>query len=238
MGVRNVITRRKTADWSDEQRSLHRTVSLGVKVLRLYFGRLLLAHPIAFPLEGIAVLAYEPLPRESAAGVIYEVPADLTEVELQLAVHTTAPVISIRRLSKSETVELVFSTDTLLEKPVTRIWPMMRSLRVRPQQVRPFRAIALSRQVSAVTITEEFCVKITSCSTLIDCRVNTTDDHPSMAIPKQKRGGSPKHGKKKILMNGADPSRLRPLARHPVKGPVQENPSEQSGEGGDVGARR
>ncbi|KAG0430505.1 hypothetical protein HPB47_022632 [Ixodes persulcatus] len=46
-------------------------------------------------LDGIALLAYEPLPRESAAGVIYEVPADLTEVELQLAVHTTAPVISI-----------------------------------------------------------------------------------------------------------------------------------------------
>ncbi|KAG0432796.1 hypothetical protein HPB47_020500 [Ixodes persulcatus] len=49
-------------------------------------------------LDGIAVLAYEPLPRESAAGVIYEVPADLTEVELQLAVRTTAPVIFIRRL--------------------------------------------------------------------------------------------------------------------------------------------
>ncbi|KAG0431695.1 hypothetical protein HPB47_021551 [Ixodes persulcatus] len=64
-------------------------------------------------LDGIAVLAYEPLPRESAAGVIYEVPADLTEVELQLAVRTTAPVISIRRLGKSETVKLVFSTDTL-----------------------------------------------------------------------------------------------------------------------------
>ncbi|KAG0445221.1 hypothetical protein HPB47_018221 [Ixodes persulcatus] len=66
-------------------------------------------------LDGIAVLAYEPLPRESAAGVIYEVPADLTEVELQLAVRTTAPVISIRRLGKSETVKLVFSTDTLPE---------------------------------------------------------------------------------------------------------------------------
>ncbi|KAG0427981.1 hypothetical protein HPB47_025001 [Ixodes persulcatus] len=49
-------------------------------------------------LDGIAVLAYEPLPRESVAGVMYEVPADLTEVELQLAVRTTAPVISIRRL--------------------------------------------------------------------------------------------------------------------------------------------
>ncbi|KAG0413837.1 hypothetical protein HPB47_009006 [Ixodes persulcatus] len=67
-------------------------------------------------LDGIAVLAYEPLPRESAAGVIYEVPADLTEVELQLAVHTTAPVISLRRLGKSETVKLVFSTDTLPEE--------------------------------------------------------------------------------------------------------------------------
>ncbi|KAG0416586.1 hypothetical protein HPB47_006292 [Ixodes persulcatus] len=67
-------------------------------------------------LDGIAVLAYEPLPRESAAGVIYEVAADLTEVELQLAVRTTAPVISIRRLGKSETVKLVFSTDTLPEE--------------------------------------------------------------------------------------------------------------------------
>ncbi|KAG0431326.1 hypothetical protein HPB47_021884 [Ixodes persulcatus] len=66
-------------------------------------------------LDGIAVLAYEPLPRESAAGVIYEVPADLTEVEPQLEVRTTAPVISIRRLGKSETVKLVFSTDTLPE---------------------------------------------------------------------------------------------------------------------------
>ncbi|KAG0428218.1 hypothetical protein HPB47_024786, partial [Ixodes persulcatus] len=57
------------------------------------------------------------LPKQkSAAGVIYEVPADLTEVELQLAVRTTAPVISIRRLGKSETVKLVFSTDTLPEE--------------------------------------------------------------------------------------------------------------------------
>ncbi|KAM7284017.1 hypothetical protein ISCGN_001120 [Ixodes scapularis] len=67
-------------------------------------------------LDGIALLAYEPLPRESAAGVIYEVPADLTEVELQLAVRTTEPVISIRRLGKSETVKLVFSTDTVPER--------------------------------------------------------------------------------------------------------------------------
>ncbi|KAG0444381.1 hypothetical protein HPB47_013857 [Ixodes persulcatus] len=64
-------------------------------------------------LHGIAVLAYDPLPRESAAGVIYEVPGDLTEVEPQLAARTTAPVISIRRLYKSETVKLVFSVDTL-----------------------------------------------------------------------------------------------------------------------------
>ncbi|KAG0445589.1 hypothetical protein HPB47_013628, partial [Ixodes persulcatus] len=70
-------------------------------------------------LHGIAVLAYDPLPRESAAGVIYEVPGDLTEVEPQLAVRTTAPVISIRRLDKSETVKLVFSVDTLPEYVTT-----------------------------------------------------------------------------------------------------------------------
>lgn len=86
------------------------------------------------------------------------------------------------KLSKKRWRSLSAGLDP--RKPVTRIWPMMRSLRVRPQQVRPFRAIALGRQVSAVTIAEEFCVKITSCSTLIDCRVNTTDDHPSVSVCK------------------------------------------------------
>lgn len=66
-------------------------------------------------LGGIAVLAYEPLPRELAAGVIYEVPVDITEAELQSAVRATAPVLSICRLGKSESVKVVFSTDTLPE---------------------------------------------------------------------------------------------------------------------------
>ncbi|KAM7295065.1 uncharacterized protein ISCGN_024570 [Ixodes scapularis] len=66
-------------------------------------------------LGGIPVIAYEPLPRELAAGVIYQVPADITEAELQSAVRATAPVISISRLGKSESVKVVFSTDTLPE---------------------------------------------------------------------------------------------------------------------------
>lgn len=49
------------------------------------------------------------------AGVIYQVPVDITETELQSAVRATAHVISISRLGKSESVKVVFSTDTLPE---------------------------------------------------------------------------------------------------------------------------
>ncbi|KAG0411929.1 hypothetical protein HPB47_010955, partial [Ixodes persulcatus] len=41
-------------------------------------------------LGGIRVIAYEPFPRELAAGVIYEVPVDMIEADLQLAVHVAA----------------------------------------------------------------------------------------------------------------------------------------------------
>ncbi|XP_040070863.1 uncharacterized protein LOC120843533 [Ixodes scapularis] len=66
-------------------------------------------------LGGIPVVAYEPLPLELAAGVIYQVPVDVNEAELQSAVRATAHVISMSRLGKSESVKVVFSTDTLPE---------------------------------------------------------------------------------------------------------------------------
>ncbi|KAG0439064.1 hypothetical protein HPB47_016769 [Ixodes persulcatus] len=57
----------------------------------------------------------KPLPRELTVGGIYQVPVDITAAELQSAVRATAPVISISRLGKSESVKVVFSTNTLPE---------------------------------------------------------------------------------------------------------------------------
>ncbi|KAG0415251.1 hypothetical protein HPB47_007584 [Ixodes persulcatus] len=64
-------------------------------------------------LGGIPVIAYEPILRELAAAVIYQVPVNITEAELQSTVRATALVISISRLGRSESVKVVFSTDTL-----------------------------------------------------------------------------------------------------------------------------
>lgn len=64
---------------------------------------------------GIQVQAYEPLPRDSAACVIYGVTPDITDEELRMTVRATAPVISVRRLGSSETVKVLLRTDTLPE---------------------------------------------------------------------------------------------------------------------------
>ncbi|KAG0439807.1 hypothetical protein HPB47_016525 [Ixodes persulcatus] len=54
---------------------------------------------------GIPVQAYEPFPRESAIGVVYGVPSDINDTELQVAIRATAPVISVRRLGTSQVVK-------------------------------------------------------------------------------------------------------------------------------------
>lgn len=47
-------------------------------------------------------------------------------------------------------------------KPLTRIWQVVRSLRMTPSQVHPFSLIALKRGVSDVDVAEEFCIKVTA----------------------------------------------------------------------------
>ncbi|KAG0432351.1 hypothetical protein HPB47_020931 [Ixodes persulcatus] len=54
---------------------------------------------------GIPVQAYKPFPRESAIGVVYGVPSDINDTELQVAIRATAPVISVRRLGTSQIVK-------------------------------------------------------------------------------------------------------------------------------------
>ncbi|KAG0418856.1 hypothetical protein HPB47_004541 [Ixodes persulcatus] len=54
---------------------------------------------------GIPVQAYKPFPRESAIGVVYGVPSDINDTELQVAIRATAPVISVRRLGTSQVVK-------------------------------------------------------------------------------------------------------------------------------------
>lgn len=61
----------------------------------------------------LPVIAYESLPRELAAGVTYEVPGDLINGKLQLAVRATATFTSTYGLGTSENVKLTISTGTL-----------------------------------------------------------------------------------------------------------------------------
>ncbi|KAG0438677.1 hypothetical protein HPB47_016923, partial [Ixodes persulcatus] len=68
------------------------------------------------PNRRLNVLAIDTRNRDATKALLALTTLDGIAVELQLAVRTTAPVISIRRLGKSETVKLVFSTDTLPEE--------------------------------------------------------------------------------------------------------------------------
>lgn len=58
-------------------------------------------------------MAYTPHSRDSAVEVIYGVQADISDVELESSMRATVPVISIRRLGKSEVVKLVFNANSL-----------------------------------------------------------------------------------------------------------------------------
>ncbi|KAG0436142.1 hypothetical protein HPB47_018124 [Ixodes persulcatus] len=69
-------------------------------------------------LLGIKVQTYEAHPRSSAVGIIRDVYKDITETDLKKAITATTPVILVKRLSASETVKLVFATETMPEHVV------------------------------------------------------------------------------------------------------------------------
>ncbi|KAG0436627.1 hypothetical protein HPB47_017855 [Ixodes persulcatus] len=69
-------------------------------------------------LLGIKVQTYEAHPRSSAVGIIRDVDKDITETDLKKAISATTPVILVKRLGASETVKLVFATETMPEHVV------------------------------------------------------------------------------------------------------------------------
>ncbi|KAM7301147.1 actin-5C [Ixodes scapularis] len=69
-------------------------------------------------LLGIKVQTYEAHPRSSAVGIIRDVDKDITESDLKKAISATTPVILVKRLGASETVKLVFATETMPEHVV------------------------------------------------------------------------------------------------------------------------
>ncbi|KAG0438084.1 hypothetical protein HPB47_017153 [Ixodes persulcatus] len=69
-------------------------------------------------LLGIKFQTYEAHPRSSAVGIIRDVDKDITETDLKKAISATTPVILVKRLGASETVKLVFATETMPEHVV------------------------------------------------------------------------------------------------------------------------
>ncbi|KAG0417502.1 hypothetical protein HPB47_005549 [Ixodes persulcatus] len=69
-------------------------------------------------LLGIKVQTYEAHPQSSAVGIIRDVDKDITETDLKKAISATTPVILVKRLGASETVKLVFATETMPEHVV------------------------------------------------------------------------------------------------------------------------
>lgn len=67
-------------------------------------------------IQGISVQAYEPRSSECGAGVIRDVPGDLSDPEILVALRQKTPVKSVRRLGKlSKSVRIVFATETAPE---------------------------------------------------------------------------------------------------------------------------
>ncbi|XP_077539864.1 uncharacterized protein LOC144152467 [Haemaphysalis longicornis] len=63
-------------------------------------------------IQGIPIQAYEPRSSECGAGVIRDVPVDLSEPEILVALRQKTPVKSVRRLGKlSKSVRIVFATE-------------------------------------------------------------------------------------------------------------------------------
>lgn len=67
-------------------------------------------------IQGISVQAYEPRSSDCGTGVIRDVPVDLSDPEILVALRQKTPVKSVRRLGKSsKSVRIVFATETAPE---------------------------------------------------------------------------------------------------------------------------